>query len=180
MRSQRALGADAVDLRARFGDRYRVRREARGATWFDTPAEERVWLLELPCRYGVVYPQGGKVLAAWTGHPRIGRKLRGLGCILSARGDLETIVTFHVGDAKAVFGVLKPYRRRRLSEAQRRRQVEILARARAQQHRKSLSQGELLVAESTQLAGDCGGGAVPPSVHNLGAEVAPRPDPLGK
>jgi hypothetical protein len=61
-----------VDLRARFGDRFRVRVEADAATLSAWPEAERVWLLEIRCWYGIVYPFGGEILAAWTDHPRVG------------------------------------------------------------------------------------------------------------
>jgi hypothetical protein len=58
-----------IDLRERFGTRYRVRKEADGATWYDTPEPERVWLFEVPCRSGVVYPHGGEILAGHRHEP---------------------------------------------------------------------------------------------------------------
>ena len=44
--------------------------------------------------------------------------------MLSAKGDEETVFRFHVDDIGQVFAVLKPYRRRRLSEAERKRLAE--------------------------------------------------------
>ena len=41
-------------------------------------------------------------------------------CALTARDDAETTVTFHVDDAPAVFQLMKPYRRRHVTEAARR------------------------------------------------------------
>src|ERR1700686_2649258 len=58
------LTTTCVDLKARFGERYRIRKEADGVTWYATPETERLWLLELRCRYGVVYPHGGDLLGA--------------------------------------------------------------------------------------------------------------------
>ena len=100
------------------------------ATLSAWPEAERVWLLEIRCWYGIVYPFGGEILAAWTDHPRVGARLRRLPFILTARGDLEVVVAFHLNDVEMVLAVLKPYRRRRLSEAQRAKNTETLARAR--------------------------------------------------
>jgi hypothetical protein len=141
-----------MDLRTRFGDHYRIGWEASGSTRSGWPKSERSWLLELRCRYGIVYPYGGEILAAWTDRPRIGAKLRALACVLRARGDAETVVTFHVNDAEAVFRILKPYRRRRLSDAQRLRNIENLARAR--QRRESLTQRDFATPESTKSGQD--------------------------
>src|SRR5262249_48881601 len=118
-----------IDLQARFGRRFRVRVEADGATKSQWPREEWPWLMEIPCRRGRIYPKGGEILQAVSDRPSIRKQLRGLSCVLSVRGDLEVVVTFHVEDAEQVFALLKPYRRRRLSEAQRVKQAEILARA---------------------------------------------------
>ena len=65
--------------------------------------------MELRCRYGRVYPKGGEILQAYSDHPRIRAKLRALPCAMSERGDVETVITFHVDDVKQMFSVLKPY-----------------------------------------------------------------------
>mgnify|MGYP001461173290 CR=1 FL=1 len=108
-----------IDLRERFGTRYRVRKEADGATWHETPEAERPWLLELPCRFGVIYPHGGEILAATVTSRRIGHRVAALPCIRSSRGDTERVVTFHVDDAEAVFALMKPYRVYAMTEARR-------------------------------------------------------------
>ena len=77
--------------------------------------------MELRCRYGRVYPKGGEILQAYSDHPRIRAKLRALPCAMSERGDVETVITFHVDDVKQMFSVLKPYRRRQVSDAERTR-----------------------------------------------------------
>ena len=110
-----------VDLRERFGTLYRVRKEADGATWYETAESERVWLLEVPCRHGVVYPHGGEILAAVVTGRYARQQVADLACIRSRRGDAELVVTFHVDDAEAVFALLKPRRQRRVSPEQRER-----------------------------------------------------------
>lgn len=108
-----------VDLRERFGTRYRARKEADGATWYDTPEAERVWLLELPCRYGFVYPHGAEMLAAVVTGRYARQQVAALPCIVSRRGDEELVVTFRVDDAETVLAILKPRRRRQVSPEQR-------------------------------------------------------------
>ena len=110
-----------INLQERFGRRYRVGWEANGATRYQWPEAERAWLMELRCRHGLIYPKGGKVLQATTTRQRIGAKLRALPCVLTARGDVEVVITFHVDDVPAVFRLLQPYRRRQVSAAQRER-----------------------------------------------------------
>jgi hypothetical protein len=118
-----------VNLETLFGARYRVRKEADGVTWFDTSEDDRPWLLELPCRFGVVYPHGGDVLAAMVTSRRIGRHVAALPCILSKRGDDELVASFHVDDAEQVLSLLRPYRAHTMTEA--RRQALAAARARS-------------------------------------------------
>ncbi len=56
--------------------------------------------------------------------PRTCAALRALPGMLSVRGDIETVVTFHVDQIAAVLAILKPYRRRQLTEAQKRQNAE--------------------------------------------------------
>lgn len=127
-------GRQLVDLEASFGGRYRVAREAGGATWRQWAPEDRPWLVKIRGRYGTVYPMGGELLGAWSESPRIAAKLQALPCVIQTRG--SEAITFHVQDASAVFSVLRPYRRRQGSEAERARLREIgtqaLARHRSQ------------------------------------------------
>jgi hypothetical protein len=117
--------ATCVDLDAVYGDRFRLGWEADGATRNLWPREDWSWLRELRCRHGRVYPVGGDMLAAVTDRPRLGARLRRLPCVLTARGDLETVVTFRLADAGAVLALLRPYRRRRVTPAERARLAAI-------------------------------------------------------
>jgi hypothetical protein len=159
-----------LDLRGRFGALFRIRREAGGDTWHETPKDERVWLLEVRCRSGVVYAHGGEILAAATDRRGIGARLRRLPFILSARGDHETVVTFADDDVEAVFAILKPYRRRRLSEAQRVRNTETLARAR-QRRQESMTQDDFTEPGSTPTSEDSPESQPEPEVLAAGPEV---------
>lgn len=138
-----------LDLRTEFGDRFRLGWEADGITRSAWAVAEQCWLLEIRCRYGTMYPHGGDLLAAFTDRPRVGARLRRLRFLVSARGDREVVVTFHVNDVEEVFAVLKPYRRRRLSPAQRAKNAATLARAR-QQRLQPLTQSDFPAPESTR------------------------------
>jgi len=155
---------ECLDLRTRFGDRYRLRKEADGATWYATPEAERPWLLELPCRYGVVYPQGGEILAAVVTGRLARDRVAALPCIRSRRGDAELVVTFHVDAAEAVLAILKPRRRRQVSDTEWAR-----LRAIGFQHSEDDSRGV-----SIDAATQSGPGA-PPDAADAGnlPEVAP-------
>jgi hypothetical protein len=121
------MGETCVNLGARFGRRYRIGWEANGAMKAQWQREEWPWLMELRCHRGKVYPWGGELLQAWTDRRRTGAQLRALPCVLHAKGDDETVIRFYVDHIEAVLAVLKPYRRRQLSEAQKKQQADRLA-----------------------------------------------------
>ena len=112
-----------VDLAARFGDRFRLTWEADGVTKSEWTREDWPWLQRIRCRYGEVYPYGGELLQAMTARPRLGTRLRALPFVLHARGDIETVVQFHVDHLNAVLAILKPYRRRQISAAEKARLI---------------------------------------------------------
>ena len=112
---------ECVNLEERFGRRYRIGWEANGATKALWPKEEWPWLMELRCHAGMVSPWGGELLQAWTDKPRVGAKLRRLPCVVHVKGDEEVVIRFHVVHIEAVLAILKPYRRRQVSEAEKER-----------------------------------------------------------
>ncbi|MBX3027662.1 hypothetical protein KF840_22415 [bacterium] len=105
-----------IDLSARYSRRYRIVFEPQAADW---PVADRPWLARIACRHGYVGAQGGERLFAWTDRPRIGVHLRALPFVERALGDAEVRVVFHVDHLDAVLAILRPYRRRRLSEEHR-------------------------------------------------------------
>lgn len=127
-----------VDLDARFGRRYHLGREAEGVTWTSTPEAERIWLLEIPCKYGTVYPHGGEILAAVVRGGRIQSKVLAVPGILSRRGDLELVVTFHVDHADAVLAILRPRRRPQRSPEDRARRVAQMQRIHQERRKPSI------------------------------------------
>ena len=113
-----AAGSGCVDLLKLYGKRFSLGWEADGKTRHLWPSADRAWLREIVCRYGRVYPVGGTRLGAFTEHRRIRQRLGRLPRMQS-RGAEE--VRFDVADAEAVFGVMRPHRRRQVSDAERQR-----------------------------------------------------------
>ena len=120
--------AGCVNLEERFGKRHGISWEAAGATKSQWPREDWPCLTELRCRRGRIYPKGGEPLQAFTDKPQIAAKLRALACALTVKGHTESVITFHVDQISALLAVLRPYRRRQVSEAERERQSSILVR----------------------------------------------------
>jgi hypothetical protein len=116
-------GRSCVDLRATFGDEYRVEHEeSHEAESPDFRAQESAWLSVIPCRHGCIYPHGGRTLAAFTSSRGCAERLQALpGVRVHQDGQAgrarELTVLFDVGDFDRVAAVLEPKRRRRLSEA---------------------------------------------------------------
>ena len=112
-----------INLRRRFGRRFRVRYEPAYEAEYGRGARlEDPCLMIIPCRYGHVYPFGGTNLAASVdGHPNVAGVLRRLPCCrVHQDGDFgELTVVFDVGDFPKVAAILKPRRRRVLSQEAR-------------------------------------------------------------
>jgi hypothetical protein len=143
-------GKQVVDLQASFGARFKVTREAGGATWEQWPVADRVWLLEIRGRHGLVHPYGGELLCAVSNTGHTGAKLRRLPFVLNVKGDEETVIRFHSDHVKEVFEIIKPYRRRRLSPEQRARSIERLAGYAFEKGQNRARQSAKPALESTQ------------------------------
>src|SRR5262245_39488040 len=104
------------DLRALYGARFQIT--------FDEAAEGRngrndPWLMQLPCqgRGVAIYPHGEGLLAVQCdGRPSIAKRLAELGLRLVQDGDAEKTFVFPVERFEEVAAIVKPRRRRVLSE----------------------------------------------------------------
>jgi hypothetical protein len=125
---------DCVNLRETFGERFRIA--------FDPAYDHRgvprakldPWMMTIPCQGGItIYPHGGELLAVEVDyHPGIAKKLAAVeGVRLHQNGDGEKTFTFPVGLFDGIAGIVKPKRRRRLTDAQRAICRERLAKVRA-------------------------------------------------
>jgi hypothetical protein len=127
--------ATCVDLLEAFGADFRVT--------FDPAYDSRrvprrcldPWMMQLPCRgKGVtIYPFGGDRLAVEVdGRPGLVKELLAIpGVELWQDGTREKACVFDVSLFEAVAAVVRPRKRRRLPEGQRRACLRRLARARA-------------------------------------------------
>lgn len=107
-----------IDLAERFGQTFKIISEEQAGEW---PVAERPWLARMACQYGHVGIYGGELLLAFTASRTMGRRLRALPFVLAARGDVEVVIRFHVDQLAGVLEILKPRRRRRVTEAERER-----------------------------------------------------------
>ena len=112
-----------INLREQFGHQYQiVHDEAYAVEKPQFRVDEEAWLEQIPCKYGHIYPHGGTTLGAWSDRPSRRRLLRELACCtVHVEGDHEINVLFDVKDFESVARILKPRRRRRLSDTQLRK-----------------------------------------------------------
>jgi hypothetical protein len=118
-----------INLAERFGWQYRI--------GYDPASLARAekadpWMMTIPCRFGVIYPRGGNLLAAEMDyHPSIARRLASLpGVVLTQDGDGEKTFTFQVELFDRVAEILRPRKRRQVPVRQREIGREALARFR--------------------------------------------------
>jgi hypothetical protein len=117
---------DCVDLKATFGKRYKVGwDEAYRAEYGKGARTNDPWLRIVPCKYGHIYPYGGRQLvASMDKRGRLASRLASLGCVRVFRdADDGVDVLFDVGDFDRVAEVMKPRKRRRMSDAEKARLV---------------------------------------------------------
>ena len=116
-----SIHSDCVNLTERFGDRFKI-------GWDDAfdpkhrPKDKLdPWMMLLEFQGGNIYPQGGDMLAVEVeGRCRLRKKLDALACtILKQDGDQFRSWRFHVDDFEQVAEIVKPRKRRRISEEQR-------------------------------------------------------------
>jgi hypothetical protein len=111
-----------VNLAARFGNRCKIAFEEKYNPGKRALEQLDPWMMEIPCRRGTIYPYGGNLLAVMIdGHPKLVRELRGLPFLKIVQdGDQEATFVFDVADFDKIAKLVKPRRRRRLTESQRR------------------------------------------------------------
>jgi len=120
--SNRTESIGCVNLEELFGERFRVGRdEAYPASCRDP------WTFVIPCeRGGEIYPQGGTLIACQVdGRPVTAAKIEALpGAEVTQEGKRDKTIVVDIRHAEAVFRILKPKKRRRLSEKERTRLVK--------------------------------------------------------
>lgn len=113
--------ASCINLKERFGKRFRIRTE-------DGQRTTAPWLYLIPCRNGEIGPFGGELLQACTNRRgNLPRLLTDAGCTITQDGDDGVNATFHVRDFAKVARVMRPRRRRQMTEEQKRVARERLA-----------------------------------------------------
>ena len=125
---------ECVNLMERFGEQYKITFDPA----YDPKHRPRElldpWMMTVACRPGVIYPYGGTELAIEVdGHRFVRAALSKLPCCREhQRGDDCGSFIFDVEDFDSVAEVVKPKRRKQISEAERARLVAMGAKHRFQ------------------------------------------------
>lgn len=120
---------NCVNLKERFGKRFKIT--------FDECYDPRnrpkdsldPWMMQIPCLRGIIYPHGGTTLAVEVDYRTpTAKRLAELDCCrLYQDGDQEKTFHFDVADFATVAKIVKPRRRRRMTDAQKQAARERLA-----------------------------------------------------
>lgn len=134
---------ECINLKQRFGDRYKVKYEESYYAVRSKQTIEDPWQMILLCQHGHISPWDSSKLAACTKHPgRIANRLKGLPFTEAVQdGDDGTNVVFDVAHFDEVAEIMKPRRRRRMSDTQK-----AAAAARLRQYQPAKGQSVLEVA----------------------------------
>jgi hypothetical protein len=121
---------ECVNLRERFGRRYRIAYEESYHVQYGPHARvEDPWLQIIPCQRGHIYPWGSSTLAASTnGRGPTARKLAALPfATVHQDGDDGVTVLFPMERFPEVAELMHPKRRRQMTEEQRQAAAKRLA-----------------------------------------------------
>jgi hypothetical protein len=111
-----------VNLKDAFGDRFKVLfEESYRAERPEYRREKAPWLMILPCQHGHIGPWDGTLLAACTDKAGgIAKRLKSLSFTTVAQDGTDGAnIVFDVEYFDQVASIMKPRKRRRLSEAQK-------------------------------------------------------------
>jgi len=108
---------DCINLRDRFGDRFRIGFDPAYSARNVPRDKLDPWMMLLEFPGGNIYHQGGDLLAVEVeGRRKLRKRLSQLACLtLKQEGDDFQAWTFHVRDFEAVAEIVQPRRRRVLS-----------------------------------------------------------------
>ena len=104
---------DCPNLRTLYAHAYKIDRDPSAGPRSDDP-----WNWQIPCMFGHVYPHGpGKLAVATNANGGIAKRIAALDCVTVTQNGTDGInAVFDVADADAVFALIKPRKRRRLSD----------------------------------------------------------------
>lgn len=124
------MDATCVNLKEMFGDRFKI--DVDESYYAERPElrrEEEPWLTHVVCQHGHIGVWGEDLLVAATNSAgSVAMRLKALPFVQVAQDGADGVnVTFPLEHFDAVAEIMKPRKRRRLSEEQRAANIERLA-----------------------------------------------------
>ena len=115
-----------INLNERFGDRYKIGWDPAYDPRHRPRDKLDPWMMLLLCERAVIYPWGGSLLAVEVvGRRPTAKRLAALNLKQVQDGDTEAAFVFDIMQLEAVAALVKPRRRRRVSEKERTRLAEL-------------------------------------------------------
>jgi hypothetical protein len=110
---------EPINLMQQFSQRYRIAFDPVYDPAHRPKDSLDPWMMEIPCERGTIYPHGESDLAVMVDYrPITAKKLAEIpGVILAQDGDQEKTFVFPVGLFDAVAELVKPRRKRHMTEA---------------------------------------------------------------
>jgi len=114
---------ECINIRQRFGSRLRISYDPCYAHKGVRRENLDPWMMQIPCQFGTIYPNGGDLLVVeMDNHNTMAKRVAAIsGCELIQDGERERSVRFHVDAFDAVAAIVRPRRKRRISDAERQR-----------------------------------------------------------
>ncbi len=123
------MSTDCINLKRQFGDQYKVTyEESYYAEYGPSARTEDPWLMVILCQHGEIYPHGGNQLAASTKVAGgIARTLKALTFTTLHQDGADGVdVIFPIDRFDEIAAVMKPRKRRRMTEAAKRQAADRL------------------------------------------------------
>jgi len=119
---------DCPNVRALY-PQYKISRDPSAG-----PREQDPWNWQIDCQFGHVYPNGTDTLGVATNSSgAVAKRIAGLDCVTVTQDGSDGInAVFKLADADAVFAIIKPRKRRRLSDEVRTAAIARLCSRKAQ------------------------------------------------
>ncbi len=106
-----------LNVRELYGDKYKCGLDP--AARHERNGRKNAWYFVIRCRYGEIYPYSDTLLAVMVIGPRKVAEIRRAGFMVHQDGDGEAVFLFDPGHFDEVATVVKPRKKRGMSEDQK-------------------------------------------------------------
>lgn len=110
-----------INLMRLYGERFRITFDEAYSTFKVPKAKRDPWMMQIPCKFGTIYPYSDELLAIDVdNHPVAAKAVAAVDDALWHQdGDREKTFLFPLESFEAVAAIVRPRKRRRLTEGQK-------------------------------------------------------------